>query len=217
MKVSLATSGLLDPKRLDRWLPSKRQAVRQAVEAGMRAVRGEMTEAARAKMQTAFKVRKAVFVKSMRAKVLAGSSTRLPALLVGSKIPWLGVHVRGGTIAGPLLIPLLPEGQRIGRKTFRRIVTNLMRAGNAFFVQKGGYAVLMAENIRDNDAELRRFKRAERLRTGAKTIRRGQDIPVAVLVPRVALRRRFDLEGAVRSRLPALASAIVKELKIRGL
>ena len=31
----------------------------------------------------------------------------------------------------------------------------------------------MAENLKDNTAELRRFKRAERGRTGAKSIKRG--------------------------------------------
>lgn len=61
----------------------------------------------------------------------------------------------------------------------------------------------MAENIKDNTSELRRFKRAERGRTGAKSIKRGQEIPIAVLVPSVTLRGRFDLPGLVRSQLPS--------------
>ena len=35
---------------------------------------------------------------------------------------------------------------------------------------------------------------------------------VAVLVPNVTLKRRFDLEGAVRGQLPVLARAIEKQL-----
>ena len=46
----------------------------------------------------------------------------------------------------------------------------------------------------------------------AKSIRRGQEIPIAVLVPKVTLKRRFDFEGAVRGQLPNLARAIEKEL-----
>ena len=161
-------------------------------------------------MRTAFQVKRASFVSSMRAKVLDRKPARLPALLVGSKIPWLGVHERGGTVAGNLLIPLLPG--RIGPKRFRQVVDALMRSGNAYFVEKDGKVILMAENIRENAAPLARFKRAERARTGAKQIKRGQEIPVAVLVRSVALKRRLDLAGSVRRTLPRLAGAIQNEL-----
>ena len=70
----------------------------------------------------------------------------------------------------------------------------------------------MAENIRENAAPLARFKRAERARTGAKQIKRGQEIPIAVLVKSVALKRRLDLAGSVQRTLPRLAGAIQNEL-----
>lgn len=70
----------------------------------------------------------------------------------------------------------------------------------------------MAENLQDNRRELSRFKSAERARTGAKSIKRRQAIPIAVLVPTVQIRRNLDLEGAVRGRLPALASATEREM-----
>ena len=212
MKLSLTTSGLLDPKRLDSWVPEKRRAIRKAVEAGMKTAGKEIAQAAQSRMQSVFKVRKAGFVKSMRHKLYAGSPEKFPALLVGSRISWLGIHVRGGTIGGRMLIPLLAEHQRIGRKAFRRVIDGLLRTGNAFFIQRNGKAILMAEAIKENSAELRRFKRAERIRTGAKSIKRGTEIPIAVLVPNVTLKRRFDLEGAVRGQLPVLARAIEQRL-----
>ena len=217
MKLSLISSGLLDPKRLDSWVPEKRRAIRKAVEAGMKTAGKEIAEVARSRMQSAFKVHKAGFLKSMRHKLYAGSPEKFPALLIGSKINWLGIHVRGGTIGAKMLIPLLPEHRRIGRKAFRRVVDGLMRSGNAFFVKKNGKVILMAENIKDNTSELRRFKRAERGRTGAKSIKRGQEIPIAVLVPSVTLRGRFDLPGLVRSQLPKLSTAILQQLNAKGL
>jgi hypothetical protein len=220
MKLSLSTSGLLDPKRLDSWVPEKRRAIRKAVEAAMKVVGREMADAARSRMQSAFKVRKAGFLKSMRSNVYAGSPERFPALLVGSKISWLGLHMKGGTVTGKrgkLLIPLLPEHQRIGRRAFKRVIDGLMRAGNAFFIERNGKVILMAENIRDNASELRRFKRAEKGRTGAKSIKRGQEIPIAVLVPSVTLRGRFDLPGIVRAQLPKLATNILQQLTAKGL
>lgn len=217
MKLSLTTSGLLDQRRLDSWVPEKRRAIRKAVEAGMRTAGREMAQAAQASMQSAFKVRKAGFVKSMRHKVYAGSPERFPALLVGSRIPWLGLHARGGTLSGRMLIPLLPEHRRIGRKAFRRVIDGLMRAGNAFFIERNGKAILMAEAIQENSRELGRFKRAERQRTGAKSIKRGQEIPIAVLVRTVSLKRRFDFDGVVKGHLPRLAAAILQQLDTQGL
>jgi len=213
MRISLAASGLLDKNRLDSWVPEKRRAIRKAVEAGMREAGKEIAQAVQNRMRSEFLVRRSSFVRSMRSKVYAGSPDRFPALLIGSRIPWLGIHVRGGTISGRMLIPLLPEHQRIGRKAFRRVVDGLLRTGNAFFIEKNGKVILMAENISENASELRRFKRAERARTGAK-IKRGQEIPIAVLVPNVTLKHRFDFDGTVRRAMPQLAQSINRYLNL---
>ena len=87
-----------------------------------------------------------------------------------------------------------------------------MRSGNAWFIRKDGKVILMAENIKENASALTRFKRAERQRTGAKSIKRGQEIPIAVLVPRVTLKRRFDFDGTVRRAMPQLAQFINRYL-----
>lgn len=217
MKLSMISSGLLEPGRLDSWVPQKRQAIRKAVELAMKTTGKEIAEVVRSRMSSVFKVQKAGFLKSMRHKLYAGTPTRFPALLIGSKISWLGIHARGGTINARMLIPLLPEHRRIGRKAFRRVVDALIRSGNAYFIKNNGRVILMAESIKENATDLRRFKRAERDRTGAKSIKRGQEIPIAVLVPRVSLRARFDFAQTVRSHMPKLANAIVQQLNIQGL
>jgi len=212
LKISLTTSGLLDKSKLDAWTRQKQAAIRKAVAAGMQSGGKPMADAVRGRMNADFTVRKAAFVKSLRAKVYDRNPDKLPALLIGSRIPWLGIHVRGGTLSGRMLIPLTPEGRRIGRRAFKRVVDALIRSGNAYFIRKNGQAILMAENIKENSSVLARFKRAERSRTGAKSIKRGTEIPIAVLVPNVTLKRRFDLEGAVRGQLSVLARAIEKQL-----
>ncbi len=164
-------------------------------------------------MQADFTVRQKRFVRSVRARVLDRNPNKLPALLIGSIIPWLGLHVRGGAIAGRMLIPLTEEGRRIGRRAFKRIIDTLIASGNAYFIQKNGKVILMAENLKENQQPLRRFKRAERARTGAKSIRRNQEIPIAVLVPRVKLTARFDLAQAVQKKLPSLARNLATTLK----
>ena len=212
LKISLTTSGLLDKGELAAWTRSRREAIQKAVGLGMRDSSRSLTEALRTRMQSDLAIRKPAFLRSMRAKVLDRDPSRLPALLVGSRVSWLGVHVRGATLTGKMLIPLTESGRRMGRKAFARVIDTLMRSGNAWFIRKDGKVILMAENIKENASALTRFKRAERQRTGAKSIKRGQEIPIAVLVPRVTLKRRFDFDGTVRRAMPQLARSINRYL-----
>ena len=212
LKLSLTATGLFEKSNFEAWTRQKQTAIHQAVAAGMQSGGKVVADTARTRMNADFTVRKPGFVRSLRAKVFDRDPDRLPALLIGSRIPWLGIHVRGGTLSGRMLIPLTPEGRRIGRRAFKRVVDALIRSGNAYFIRKNGQAILMAENIKENASVLARFKRAERQRTGAKSIKRGTEIPIAVLVPNVTLKRRFDLEGAVRGQLSVLARAIEKQL-----
>lgn len=99
LKISLTAYGLLDKSRLDAWMRQKQAAVRKAVAAGMHDGGKSVADAARGRMQADFAVRKAGFVKSMRARVYDRDPDRLPALLIGSKIPWLGIHHRRGQSA----------------------------------------------------------------------------------------------------------------------
>ena len=212
LKISLTTSGLLDKRELAAWTRSRREAIHKAVGLGMRDSSRSLTDALRTRMQSDLAIRKPTVLRSMRAKVLDRDSTRLPALLVGSRVSWLGVHVRGATLTGKMLIPLTESGRRMGRKAFARVIDTLMRSGNAWFIRKDGKVFLMAENIKENASALTRFKRTERQRTGAKSIKRGQEIPIAVLVPRVTLKRRFDFDGTVRRAMPQLAQSINRYL-----
>lgn len=212
MKIDLVSEGLLDRRRFTAWQADAHKAIHSAVARAMRDTGKEMAERARGEMRSGFNVVKPKFLRSMHAKVFDRKAEEFPALYIGSKVPWLGLHEQGGTIRGRMLIPLLPQHRRLGKKAFARVVDALMRSGNAFFIEKNGQQILMAENIAENAQPLARFRRAERERTGAKRIRRGQEIPIAVLVRRVTLRKRFDLARSVRVDLPRLMAAIRKAM-----
>jgi len=212
MKIDLVAEGLLDRRRFSAWQGDTRKTIHTAVARAMRDTGKEMAERARSEMRAGFKVVKPKFLRSMHAKVFNRKAEEFPALYIGWKVPWLGIHERGGTIRGRMLVPLLPQHRRIGRKAFARVIDALMRSGNAFFIEKNGQQILMAENIAENAQPLARFRRAERERTGARRVRRGQEIPIAVLVRRVSLRKRFDLARSVRGDLPRLTAAIRKAM-----
>lgn len=212
MKIDLVAEGLLDRRRFNAWQADTHKAVRAAVARAMQGNGKDMAERVRGEMRASFRTASPKFLRSMHAKVFDRKTNAFPALYLGSKVPWLGIHEQGGTIRGRMLIPLLPQHRRIGRKAFARVIDALMRSGNAWFVEKNGQQILMAENLAENARPLTRFRRAERERSGAKRLRRGQEISIAVLVRRVTLKKRFDLNRAVRVELPRLTAAIRKAM-----
>lgn len=212
MKITLTSSGLIKPAEFERWRKSEQLAIRQKVGDIMRRDGRAIAQAAQQNARTTLKGNKAW--RSFGAKVYDSRPDEMPALKIGSKVPWLGMHETGGIIRGPLLIPII----KLGPKRFRRLLTDLNRAGNAYWVPgKSGQPVLMAENITEQGTVLSKFKSAERKRDraagGSGRLKRGQDIPIATLVPQVRIQKRLRFEATVRGRVPALASAIAKALR----
>jgi hypothetical protein len=179
---------------------------RKAAKSALQDEAAGLREEVRRHVGSRLNVARKSFLKAFTAKVLAQDPTRFPALYVGSKIPWSGIHESGGTLSGMMLIPL--HG-RVGRKTFKAQVDALIRSGNAWFVKNAkGHVVLMAENIVENDKPLAGFKRRYRKASGVKRLKRGADIPIAVLVPKVTLRKRLDIESVIRGRLPKISETV---------
>ncbi|ARU21595.1 phosphopantetheine adenylyltransferase [Ralstonia solanacearum] len=211
MRVSVRIDSAAAQAQLRRWGGDFRAKARKAAARAMAGEAAELTQAVRDHVAGQMRVVKRSFLKGFTAKVLDKDPKRLPALYVGSRIPWSGMHERGGVIAGRLLIPLYG---RVGRKRFKAQIADLMRGGNAYFVKNDkGNVVLMAENIREHDRPLAGFKRRYRKAEGVQRIKRGADIPIAVLVPRVVLRKRLDIEQLVARRIPRLAAAVEARLR----
>ncbi len=211
MKMAIRIDSAAAQAQLRRWGGEFRTQVQQAVKRAITREASEIREDVRRHVGSQMTVVRRFFLKGFTAKVLARDPNRLPALYVGSRIPWAGMHEFGGTITGRLLIPL--HG-RVGRKRFKAQIAELMRGGNAYFVKgRQGNLVLMAENLREHDRPLAGFKRRYRQAAGLKRLQRGADIPIAVLVPRVVLRKRLDIARLVAGRLPRLAAAIETQIR----
>ncbi len=211
MKVTIRIDSASAQAQLRRWGGEFRDKVKKAVARAIASEAVELKQEVQSHVAGQMKVVKKSFLKGFTAKVLAKDPKRLPALYVGSKIPWSGMHERGGAIGGRMLIPL--HG-RVGRKRFKAQIAQLMRGGNAYFIKNAkGNIILMAENIKEHDRPLAGFKRRYRRDSGTKRLKRGADIPIAVLVPRVVLKKRLDIERLVAGRIPRLAASIEKQIR----
>ena len=214
MKISIRIDSAAAQAQLRRWGGEFRDKVKKSVAKAMAKEAVEIKQDVREQVASQLTVVKKTFLKGFSAYVIDKDPSRLPALYVGSRIPWVGMHEKGGVISAKMLIPL--HG-RVGRKRFKAQVAELMRGGNAYFIKNAkGNVVLMAENIKEHDRPLAGFKRRYRKAEGIKRLKRGADIPIAVLVPRVMLKKRLDIERLVVRRIPRLAASIEQQIRTVG-
>jgi hypothetical protein len=219
MRMSISIDSKAAQAQLRRWGGDFRDAVRRGVSRALASEAAEIKQQMRSHVAGQMSVVKRAFLKGFTARVLDRDPNptlrRLPALYVGSGISWAGLHERGGVINGRMLIPLYG---RVGRKRFKAQIAELMRGGNAYFIKNAkGNVVLMAENLaehtRQRSTGLAGFKRRYRKAEGIKTLKRGADIPIAVLVPKVVLKKKLDIERLVAGRIPSLAAAVEKQIR----
>ena len=214
MKISIRIDSAAAQAQLRRGGAEFREKVKKAVAKAMAKEATAIKSDVRDQVASQLTVVKKTFLKGFSAYVIDKDKARLPALYVGSRSPWVGMHEKGGTISAKMLIPL--HG-RVGRKRFKAQIAELMRGGNAYFIKNAkGNVVLMAENIKEHARPLAGFKRRYRKAEGIKRIKRGADIPIAVLVPRVMLKKRLDIERLVVRRIPRLAASIEQQIRTVG-
>ena len=212
MKISIRIDSAAAQAQLRRWGGEFQDKVKKAVARAMANEAVEIKTDVRDQVASQLTVVKKSFLKGFSAYVIDRDKSRLPALYVGSRIPWVGMHEKGGVISAKMLIPL---NGRVGRKRFKAQITELMGGGNAYFIKNAkGNVVLMAENIKEHDRPLAGFKRRYRKAEGIKRIKRGADIPIAVLVPRVMLKKRLDIERLVVQRIPRLSTEIENQIGV---
>ena len=206
MKISLSIDSAAAQAQLRQWGGAFREKVKVATAKAMTAQAVEIRAEVREHVMAHMAVVKKSFLSAFTARMINKDPTRLPALYVGAKMDWAGMHEYGGQIGAKMLIPL--HG-RVGRKRFKAQIAALLRGGNAYFIKNAkGNVVLMAENIKEHARPLAGFKRRYRKAEGIKRIKRGADIPIAVLVPRVVIKKRLNIERLVQARIPKLAVAI---------
>jgi len=215
LKMQVKVQGLIDPRQFRAWERDWKRRQREQVAKGM----GEWGRQVAAKIgvaaQSALKLSGKKVPRSFKARVYDSKKDRLPAVRIYSRIPWMGLHTEGGAVSSvgkKLLIPLLAK--RMGPKAFKAIVDRIMQTGSGFFKQVGSNVILFAEYQPEYGRPLARFRREYRTATGQKRVRAGTDIPIAVLVKGVTLRKRLDFNGIVESSLGGLAEAIERRLEL---
>lgn len=212
VSMSLEFSGLFQPSHFARFKGKAQAKVRQAVASGMQTGGKQVLEKVRTTYARSVKVSRKKFTNVISIKLYDKKPNQMPALLIGTRAPLVAAHAHGATIPGPVLIPLLDD-RRIGRKAFGKIIRELVRSGNAEFRRVNGKTLVFAEAgaARQSGININKFRRAERLRRGG-TFRKARgkalEVPIAVLVRNVVVRKSFPFTQTVKAGLPDITRAI---------
>lgn len=217
MQLSFQLSGLFDARDMKKWTEQRQQKIFAAVAGGMTVAGKTIADKANADARRVLNIKRKAFPNFFR-RVYQQRTDILPQMLIASRVLWFGIHERGGTIQGPLLVPLLEEGQRIGPKAFRLLLKQLDSQGNLWTDRVGGRTILFTEKLgKEEQAKgARKFVRAERIRSGKKSVRRGASVPIALVVPRAKMRKRLQFERIVRSNTNVIAKEVQKRLNRVG-
>ncbi len=177
----------------------------QDVKQGME--RGGAKIAARARVNVRSALRGNRAANSIQHRVYARDRNRFPALRIASKIPWLGMHERGGVISGRMLIPF--GDKRMKRSAWKALVKRLFAEGRAYFITRGSTKILMARPG-EKGGGISKFRSAfrQRLRSqgGTGRIRRDQPVPIAIAVTRVTIRKRLSVGRIIRESMSTISA-----------
>lgn len=211
----MAITGKVDIERAIRKLKASQREVYAATRRGMYDIRKPVKQTLGGQIKRNLNVRRESFALAWGAFVYARDKDRAPLTIYRHKFPALDTHVKGASIGakgGALLIPInLKPGRRISEKSLRNKIRQLRRQGNAFTLQRGGKILLMAETIPESRAILQPWN----VRIGAQRFskrNRTPEIPIAVLIPRVQLRKRLTFEPTRGPLKQLLRGAVVRQL-----
>lgn len=215
--MKLELGGLFAPGKFSTYQRVVKADINYAVVTGMEVGGQEVVGKLRSVYAASVRIRKKSFPKAIGWKLFANKKDRFPDLWIGSQVKAVAAHAFGAHIAGPVLIPLLGEGQHMGEKTFALIVRYLMRGGNAEFRRVNGKTILFAEQgaATQSGINIGAFRRAERARRGGefrKQKGKALEVPIAVLVRNVKVKQSFPFRATVRAGLPTITAAIQREL-----
>lgn len=160
-----------------------------------------------AEVRSVFKVRKQSFPRGFKGWIAYKNTERLPIAVYKFVVPWSGAHAEDTTIRGRnakgLMIPL-NRSTRINPQRWREMIQRQVALGNLEFRKVGSKVIVFMEAIPEAASALGGFKKT-RMKNGKRVKR--IDIPVAIWVPQVRLRKRLDTNRMAERAVQSIAQA----------
>jgi hypothetical protein len=209
MDLKFDYDGILKAEGLGKYKRDFQAQLLTATRKAMQKVGAEYKTKIQNDARKSLKITRQPLIKSFSYKVYYKRSGRIPSLHFYSRVPWMGIHDKGGIIRKGA-IPL--SKKHIGYKTLKDIFLQLSRAKNLFFEKQGSYTIAWSKNTEAQKRLLAPFRSVTRAKQG-KVVRKDERVNVAIITSS-RIRKRLNMTEIVKSSLPVLSKEIEKQFKI---
>ncbi len=215
MNIDIKLDGLFKPNLFDAFKKDLTKELNRSTAVGMEQASKEIKTILRNNVKQNLKVNSKSFPNLITSKLYNNRKTSFPLLQFYSREHWLWTHQEGAIIkskGGGMLIPLLDKRMKAGK--FKQVISNLLASKNAFFKEVNGKVYVFAYNNKENTKDLTSFKRQERANTGRKSIKKGEAVPIAILVKSVKIQKRLNGYKIIDNNIDLILKKIEQNTKL---
>lgn len=169
-----------------------------------------------ADVRSKLKIKREAFVKSFTYKVYYKRVNQVPSLHFYSKVPWVGMHTKGGSVNKKVIIPFTrkaPSGVSnssvLGNKTLKILLATLQEHKNLFFDNTGKQTIVWAKNTKLDSKLLVHFRKAQ----GQGRIKRDERVNVGVVVKNTTIKKRLQMNEYIQDSLKDISKKIEANFK----
>lgn len=209
MDLKFDFDGILKAEGLSKYKRDFQSQLLMATRKAMQKIGVQYKDKIQNDARKSLKVSRQAVIRSFSYKVYYKRTGRIPSLHFYSRVPWMGIHDKGGVIKKGA-IPL--SKKHIGYKTLKDIFQQLSRAKNLFFDKQGNYTIAWARNTEAQKRLLAPFRAVTRAKQG-KVVRKDERVNVAIITSS-KIRKRLSMTEIIKSSLPELSKEIERQFKI---
>lgn len=158
-----------------------------------------------------------VYQNTFKDYVYDKDKNKIPSAVIYSKTNFANTHEFGMTINAKnkgFLIPFLGNKKRNKNffKNFKDMIDKLKKEDKLVFIRRGKSIILFAKNTNIKGKQINRFKQNQRLRTGAKQIKKDELIPIAVYVKKsIYIKKRTDFISLSKNKWMSIKDEVKKD------
>lgn len=206
MQVQINLNGVLTSAGMNTYSTAFKAKLLLNTRKAMQTVGKEYKTKMQDNAKSKLKVKKPAFIKSISYKVYFQRAGKTPSLHFYSRVPWMGMHDKGGMLTKNVFIPL--SKKRLGYKEMKTLIRNLRSAGNLFFEKRGGTTIAWAKNTQQFKSVLTPFRAVMKAQNGGKTIKKDERVNVAIVSKNTRLKKKIRMTELALESLPKIKREI---------
>lgn len=208
-RIKAKLDGVLSPKGFEKYSKSVKKEILRAYKASQTPAIKDYKNYMGDISKLFFKVTTKNFKNMYTTKKYDKIQDRLPGVLFFTRTHYWNIFDTGGTIKPKnkkgILVPFPLAGKNVtqtkkGKTGFKELLKYLRDNKKSFWKKVNDNLILFAITDKQSNKQLKKYRKDFKSKTGAKRIKTGTTIPIAILKPRVYIRQRFNFGTYVQGK-----------------